>query len=70
MKLITLFRFTCFPRNDEEVARLHLEQLGVQLTVLTEEQADYLGVPVEARTSQSITATRIGAITRFCGDQC
>ena len=32
---------------DEEVARLHLEQLGVQLTVLTEEQADYLGVPVE-----------------------
>ncbi len=31
---------------DEEVARLHLEQLGVKLTTLTEEQADYLGVKV------------------------
>ncbi len=34
-------------RLDEEVARLHLEQLGVKLTVLTKEQADYIGVPVE-----------------------
>ena len=32
---------------DEEVARLHLEKLGVQLTKLTSEQASYLGVPVE-----------------------
>lgn len=32
---------------DEEVARLHLEQLGVKLTTLTKEQADYIGVPVE-----------------------
>jgi adenosylhomocysteinase len=32
---------------DEEVARLHLEQLGVKLTELTKEQADYIGVPVE-----------------------
>jgi adenosylhomocysteinase len=32
---------------DEEVARLHLDQLGVKLTKLTPEQADYLGVPVE-----------------------
>jgi len=32
---------------DEEVARLHLEQLGVKLTTLTKEQADYLGIPVE-----------------------
>jgi adenosylhomocysteinase len=32
---------------DEEVARLHLEKLGVKLTKLTEEQADYLGVPVQ-----------------------
>lgn len=31
---------------DEEVARLHLEQLGVRLTVLTHEQADYLGLAV------------------------
>ncbi|MCK9218686.1 MAG: adenosylhomocysteinase [Bacteroidales bacterium] len=34
-------------RLDEEVARLHLEQLGVKLTKLTQEQADYLGIPVE-----------------------
>ncbi len=32
---------------DEEVARLHLEQLGVKLTTLTPEQAKYIGVPVE-----------------------
>jgi adenosylhomocysteinase len=32
---------------DEEVARLHLDKLGVKLTVLTKDQADYLGVPVE-----------------------
>jgi adenosylhomocysteinase len=30
---------------DEEVARLHLDQLGVKLTVLTKEQAEYIGVP-------------------------
>jgi adenosylhomocysteinase len=32
---------------DEEVARLHLEKIGVKLTTLTKRQADYLGVPVE-----------------------
>jgi len=32
---------------DEEVARLHLDHLGVKLTKLTPEQADYLGVPQE-----------------------
>ena len=32
---------------DEEVARLHLEKLGVKLTTLTKEQADYLSIPVE-----------------------
>ena len=32
---------------DEEVARLHLERLGVKLTKLTSEQADYLGIPLE-----------------------
>jgi adenosylhomocysteinase len=32
---------------DEEVARLHLDHLGVKLTKLTKEQADYIGVPVE-----------------------
>jgi adenosylhomocysteinase len=32
---------------DEEVARLHLEKIGAKLTVLTPEQAAYLGVPIE-----------------------
>jgi adenosylhomocysteinase len=32
---------------DEEVARLHLASLGVSLTTLREDQASYLGVPVE-----------------------
>jgi adenosylhomocysteinase len=32
---------------DEEVARLHLDHLGVKLTRLTQEQADYIGVPVD-----------------------
>jgi len=32
---------------DEKVARLHLDALGVRLTELSKEQADYLGVPVE-----------------------
>jgi len=32
---------------DEKVARLHLEKIGVQLTTLSQKQADYIGVPVE-----------------------
>ena len=32
---------------DEKVARLHLDALGVRLTKLTKDQADYIGVPVE-----------------------
>lgn len=32
---------------DEEVARLHLDKLGVKLTTLTDKQADYLGLPKE-----------------------
>src|SRR5246500_1558979 len=34
-------------RLDEEVARLHLEKIGVKLTKLTKKQADYIGVPVD-----------------------
>ncbi|MDR1223641.1 MAG: adenosylhomocysteinase [Tannerella sp.] len=34
-------------RLDEEVARLHLERIGVKLTKLTKDQADYIGVPAE-----------------------
>ena len=41
-------RVYMLPRHlDEEVARLHLDKLGVQLTELTPEQAEYIGVPVE-----------------------
>lgn len=32
---------------DEEVARLHLDKIGVKLTELTQDQAEYIGVPVE-----------------------
>ena len=32
---------------DEEVARLHLNKIGVKLTRLTADQAAYIGVPVE-----------------------
>ena len=32
---------------DEEVARLHLKKLGVKLTELSKEQAEYIGVKVE-----------------------
>jgi adenosylhomocysteinase len=32
---------------DEEVARLHLQKIGVKLTKLTDKQAEYLGVPIE-----------------------
>jgi adenosylhomocysteinase len=32
---------------DEEVARLHLEKIGVKLTQLTEKQAEYIGIPIE-----------------------
>ncbi len=39
---------TMLPKQlDEQVARLHLDHLGVKLTKLTKEQADYIGVPVE-----------------------
>jgi adenosylhomocysteinase len=39
--------YTLPKRLDEEVARLHLEKIGVKLTTLSKKQADYLGVPVE-----------------------
>jgi adenosylhomocysteinase len=38
---------TLSKKLDEEVARLHLEKLGVKLTRLTPNQADYIGVPVD-----------------------
>jgi adenosylhomocysteinase len=39
--------YTLPKKLDEEVARLHLELIGVKLTTLTPEQAEYLGVPAE-----------------------
>jgi adenosylhomocysteinase len=39
--------YTLPKKLDEEVARLHLEKIGVKLTALTKKQADYIGVPVE-----------------------
>jgi adenosylhomocysteinase len=39
--------YTLPKKLDEEVARLHLEKIGVKLTRLTQKQADYIGVPVE-----------------------
>jgi len=39
--------YTLPKRLDEEVARLHLEKIGVKLSVLTPKQADYLGVSAE-----------------------
>jgi adenosylhomocysteinase len=39
--------YTLPKKLDEEVARLHLGRIGVNLTELTQRQADYIGVPVE-----------------------
>jgi len=39
--------YTLPKKLDEEVARLHLEKIGVKLTTLSQKQADYLGVPME-----------------------
>jgi adenosylhomocysteinase len=39
--------YTLPKRLDERVARLHLDKLGVKLTVLSKDQASYLGVPAE-----------------------
>jgi len=39
--------YTLPKQLDEEVARLHLDKIGVKLTTLSKKQADYIGVPVE-----------------------
>ena len=39
--------YTLPKKLDEEVARLHLARLGVKLTRLSRQQADYIGVDVE-----------------------
>ena len=57
---------TMLPKElDEEVARLHLDHLGVKLTKLTKEQADYIGVPVgrsvQAESLPLLVGGRVGA---------
>ena len=42
---------------DEEVARLHLDKLGVKLTTLTKEQADYIGVSPDGPYKPTTTGT-------------
>ncbi|MFH1094212.1 MAG: adenosylhomocysteinase [Candidatus Omnitrophota bacterium] len=38
----------CLPKYlDEEVARLHLDRIGVKLTKMTKEQSEYLGIPID-----------------------
>jgi len=39
--------YTLPKKLDEEVARLHMAKIGINLTPLTQQQADYIGVPVE-----------------------
>ena len=48
---------SCPKRLDEKVAALHLDALGVKLTKLTDEQAEYLGIDPAAPTSPPTTAT-------------
>merc|ERR1719198_64349 len=43
---------------DEKVARLHLESLGIELTVMSKEQSDYINVPVDVLTNQKHTDIR------------
>jgi len=49
--IFNITKFLCFVfifiQLDEEVARLHLDHLGVKITTLTEKQAGYLGIPAE-----------------------
>ena len=47
---------------DEEVARLHLEKIGVKLTKLSQEQADYWACPSTDRTSRITTAIKVGGL--------
>jgi len=50
----------CLKKLDEEVARLHLEKLGVKLTKLSDQQSDYIGVPGRGAVQAPTTiATRM-----------
>lgn len=43
----TLNYFSFLRQLDEEVARLHLDHLGVKITKLSDKQANYLGIPAK-----------------------
>lgn len=43
---------------DEKVARLHLAKIGVKLTELTKDQADYIGVTTKGHLSLNIIVTK------------
>ena len=47
MKPTSRAKSTCCPSTWTKVARLHLKKLGVNLTTLRADQADYISVPVE-----------------------
>ena len=49
---------------DEKVARLHLAKIGVKLTELRKDQADYIGVP-QARSRPIITGIDYSRLARF-----
>ena len=49
---------------DEKVAKIHVEALGGSLTRLTKEQAEYIGVDVDGRTSRSTTGTDFNTNSR------
>ena len=50
---------------DEQVARLHLDHLGVKLTTLSKDQADYIGVPVNGPYKASTTGTELRGAVRL-----
>ena len=47
-------RFLFAKHLDEKVARLHLDRIGVKLTKLASDQADYIGVTPEVLINRSI----------------
>merc|ERR1711924_535777 len=43
---------------DEKVAKLHLASLGAKLTLLSKEQSEYVGIPIEVPTNPTRTGTK------------
>ncbi len=51
------------------VAAFHLEKIGVKLTKMSKEQADYIGVPLAGPTSRTTTATETRTASQACQDK-